>query len=104
MKKACCNCDKGNCLLLDDGDTHTCPQLISFSRITCNYLLKAVLPGDKKLYAELFGGKTKPCLSCGKQFVFTGRNHRYCPDCAEHRKREKAAERQQRKRDKRHVF
>ena len=26
-----CNCEDGNCLALDDGDTCACPQMISFS-------------------------------------------------------------------------
>ena len=33
IKSRCCNCYQGNCLLLDDGDTHTCPQLITPSHI-----------------------------------------------------------------------
>lgn len=26
VKKECCNCENGNCILLDDGDTCVCPQ------------------------------------------------------------------------------
>lgn len=29
VRRECCNCMDGNCLLLDDGETHTCVQLIS---------------------------------------------------------------------------
>lgn len=29
VRKACCNCYKGNCLLLDDGEETKCVQLIS---------------------------------------------------------------------------
>ena len=29
IKKTCCNCMGGNCILLDDGDECVCPQLIS---------------------------------------------------------------------------
>ncbi len=29
IKKTCCNCIDGNCILLDDGDECVCPQLIS---------------------------------------------------------------------------
>lgn len=25
----CCNCTDGNCILLDDGDSHSCVQMIS---------------------------------------------------------------------------
>ena len=31
VKKECCNCENGNCILLDDGDTCVCPQLISYA-------------------------------------------------------------------------
>ena len=56
IKSQCCNCYEENCLLLDDGDTHTCPQLITPSHIVCRYFLESVLPGDKtllKLITEL---------------------------------------------------
>ena len=104
VKKWCCNCVRGNCLLLDDGDEHPCPQLISFSRIMCNYLLNVVLPIDKVLYAELFKEKTKMCLSCGKRFISNGRNHKYCPECAKKRRKEKDADWQRQKRTKRRDF
>ena len=31
IRRECCNYEDGNCMFLDDGDTHTCPQTI-FSR------------------------------------------------------------------------
>ncbi|MBH8199197.1 cysteine-rich VLP protein, partial [Clostridioides difficile] len=31
VKKECCNCDNGHCILLDDGEECVCPQLISYS-------------------------------------------------------------------------
>ena len=31
IRRKCCNYEDGNCMPLDDGDTHTCPQMISFS-------------------------------------------------------------------------
>ena len=58
VRRECCNCMDGNCLLLDDGETHTCVQLISKSR-----------------------------------------NKRYCNQCAEQIKRQKAAERKRRQRE-----
>ena len=33
IRRECCNYEDGNCMLLDDGNTHTCPQIISFSEI-----------------------------------------------------------------------
>ena len=53
VRRTCCNCYKGNCLLLDDGEESKCVQLISRYGIYCNYFLKAVLPIEKELYAEI---------------------------------------------------
>ena len=53
VRKACCNCYKGNCLLLDYGEETKCVQLISRYGIYCNYFLKAVLPAEKGLYTEI---------------------------------------------------
>ena len=53
VHKTCCNCYKGNCLLLNDGEETKCVQLISRYGIYCNYFLKAVLPAEKELYAEI---------------------------------------------------
>ena len=50
----CANCDQdGNCVLLDDGETHRCVQLISVYGIYCNYFKNAVLPADKELNEEI---------------------------------------------------
>ena len=49
IRTRCCNCYEDNCLLLDDGDAHNCPQLITPSHIICRYFLDAVLPGSKTL-------------------------------------------------------
>lgn len=56
VKKECCNCENGNCILLDDGDTCVCPQLISYS-LLCKWFRIAVLPLDKLLYAELLSDR-----------------------------------------------
>ena len=53
IKTECCNCCKENCLLLDDGEAHICPQLITPSHIVCRYLLQSVLPGDKTLLKRI---------------------------------------------------
>ena len=49
IKKECCNCDNGHCILLDDGEECVCPQLISYS-LLCKWFQTAVLPLDKLLY------------------------------------------------------
>ena len=53
IKTQCCNCYEENCLLLDDGETHNCPQLITPSHIICSYFLESVLPGSKELMKRI---------------------------------------------------
>jgi hypothetical protein len=53
VRKACCNFYHGDCLLLDDGESHKCVQLISIHGIYCNYFLSAVLPAEKEMYGEI---------------------------------------------------
>ncbi len=43
VKKECCNCERGHCILLDDGEECVCPQLISCS-LLCKWFQIAVLP------------------------------------------------------------
>ena len=65
VKKECCNCERGHCILLDDGEECVCPQLISYS-LLCKWFQIAVLPLDKLLYAELFKTEDKKrCTECG---------------------------------------
>lgn len=76
VKRECCNCDGGNCLLLDDGGTCICPQLISYS-LLCKWFRNAVLPADKELYVAIY--KTddrRRCAVCGEPLfpAPTGRN------------------------------
>ena len=52
--ECCANCDEdGNCLLLDDGESHRCVQLISLYGIYCNYFKNVVLPTDSDLLHEI---------------------------------------------------
>ena len=53
VRSSCANCQDGCCLLMDDGDSFPCAQLLSVSGIFCRYFLVAVLPADKKLYDEI---------------------------------------------------
>ena len=53
IKTQCCNCYEDNCLLLDDGETHICPQLITSSHIICRYFLESVLQDDKTLLKRI---------------------------------------------------
>ncbi len=99
IKKLCCNYVDGSCLLLDDGEEHSCVQCISRYGIYCNYFKNAVLPADNALHAEIMrpAGR-KQCQICKTYFIPKANNQRYCPDCATVQKRKKAAERQRRKR------
>lgn len=95
IKKQCCNYYQSNCLLLDDGDSHTCPQKITPSHIICRYFLDAVLPADKTLMKALKSVPTAvmlTCSLCGSKTERTGRNQKFCPDCAKKKQRQRNAE------------
>ena len=88
VKKECCNCDNGHCILLDDGEECVCPQLISYS-----------LPLDKLLYAEIFKTEDKKCCTeCGAFFASTSNSVKYCPNCRKRITRRQAAERMRKRR------
>ena len=93
VKKSCCNYDNGNCLLLDDGETCVCPQLISCS-LLCKWFRAAVLPDDKELYAELYQREDlRRCAVCGAAFASGSNRAVYCPDCRKRITRRQTAER-----------
>ena len=76
IRRECCNCENGDCIALDDGDAHACPQMISFS-VCCKWFRWSVLPQIGTLEAEIFRDKElKRCAVCGRVFVpkSTGRN------------------------------
>ena len=58
IRKLCANCDDGECILLDDGEAVTCPQLLTAS-LCCTYFEAAVLPADRLLFMELYSGREK---------------------------------------------
>lgn len=43
IRKECCNCFDGNCILLDDGESCVCPQLISYS-LLCKWFRRRRSP------------------------------------------------------------
>ena len=89
IRRECCCCEDGNCIVLDDGDTCTCPQTVSFS-VCCKWFRWAVLPLDGTLEAEIFRDKAlKRCAVCGGVFVPKSNRAKYCPGCAArvHRRR-----------------
>ena len=98
IRRECCCCEGGNCIVLDDGDTHTCPQTISFS-VCCKWFRWAVLPLDGTLEAEIFRDKElKRCAVCGGVFVPKSNRAKYCPHCAAgvHRRQKTESERKRR--------
>lgn len=98
VKKSCCNCDNGNCLLLDDGEMCVCPQLISYS-LLCKWFRAAVLPEDKELYAELYRtDNMRRCSVCGAAFASSSNSVKYCPDCRKRVTRKQAAQRMRKRR------
>lgn len=98
VKKECCNCDGGHCLLLDDGEECVCPQLISYS-LLCKWFRAAVLPADKELYAELYTPEDKRrCVVCGASFASSSNSVKYCPECRKRIQRIQAAERKRKQR------
>ena len=98
VRRECCNCDNGHCILLDDGDECVCPQLISYS-LLCKWFRIAVLPLDKLLYAELFKTEDKKrCTVCGAFFASKSNSVKYCPDCRKRITNRQAAERMRKRR------
>ena len=98
IRRECCCCEDGNCIVLDDGDTCTCPQTVSFS-VCCKWFRWAVLPLDGTLEAEIFRDKElKRCAVCGRVFVPKSNRAKYCPDCAArvHRRQKTESERKRR--------
>ncbi len=82
IRRECCHYDDGNCIALNDGDTHICPQTVSFS-VCCKWFRWAVLPLNGTLEAEIFRDKDlKRCAVCGGVFVPKSNRGKYCPDCA----------------------
>ena len=95
IRRECCCCEDGNCIVLDDGDTCTCPQTVSFS-VCCKWFRWAVLPLDGTLEAEIFRDKDlKRCEVCGGVFVPKSNRAKYCPGCAArvHRRQKTESER-----------
>ena len=98
IRRECCNCEDGDCIALDDGDTCTCPQMISFS-VCCKWFRWSILPQIGMLEAEIFRDKElKRCAVCGRVFVPKSNRGKYCPDCAArvHRRQKTESERKRR--------
>ena len=98
IRRECCNCENGDCIALDDGDSGTCPQMISFS-VCCKWFRWSVLPLVGTLEAEIYRDKDlKRCAVCGGVFVPKSNRAKYCPNCAArvHRRQKTESERKRR--------
>ena len=98
IRRECCCFEDGNCVILDDGDTCTCPQTVSFS-VCCKWFRWAVLPLDGTLEAEIYRGRDlKRCAGCGGVFGPKSNRAKYCPGCAArvHRRQKTESERKRR--------
>lgn len=49
----CCNRKDGNCLLLDNGESHRCYQQGFLYAVVCEHFENAVLTANKELYEEI---------------------------------------------------
>ena len=97
VRRTCCNYDNGNCILLDDGDTCVCPQLISYS-LLCKYFRNAVLPAEPMLEANILGTRLERGGSCGAPILTKGNRKKYCDRCAVRAYKKQQAEYARRKR------
>ena len=100
IRKECCNYDAehNECILLDDGEGCTCPQMIS-GQILCRWFNHAVLPNDSSLYAEVIRDPSRrKCVVCGTVFLPGSNSAKYCPVCRKrvHRKQKTESERKRR--------
>lgn len=82
VRKECCNHSEGNCVLMDDGDEHSCPQLNNL-HLTCTWFVEAVLPLHSGLCAEIYQHErvVKKCAVCGKEIQQASNRAKYCKKC-----------------------
>ena len=81
LVRQCCNNDKGNYLLLDNGwELCVCVQSIS-RLLVCKYFQTAVLPLDRELGITLLY-KNKRCCWYGALFRPGSNRGKYCSNCA----------------------
>ena len=100
IRSECCNYESvtGECLLLDDGNGVSCPQVIS-NQILCRWFNHAVIPADKVLHAEIIRDVLrKRCAACGVEYVPGSNSAKYCPNCRKkvHRNQKTRSERKRR--------
>jgi len=104
IREHCCNLqDERNCLLLDDGEEVTCPQLRNRS-VCCTFFRNVLLKLAEAagLEAEIFHeDNVRLCARCGKPYIAHGNRAKYCDECKVITKKEQQAEYARRKRARR---
>lgn len=83
IAKKCCNYDDGNCLLLDHGEEHICPQSIT-KTVVCRWFYHAVMPPavQQKMKTSYSPKEKRKCQVCGKPYIAKSNNTKYCKACA----------------------
>ena len=82
LTRKCCNNYIGNCLLLDDGELHVCPQAVS-DILLCRYFRRVILVEEPLLEKAILNPKgIKQCAICSSAFIAKSNHAKYCPDCA----------------------
>lgn len=105
IRSECCNYDNDNCMLLDDGAYHKCPQLAS-STLNCKWFVEAVLPLDSLLKDEIFHTikrDVQRCSSCGTEIVRKSNRSKYCPKCSFKMYKQQKAENQRKRRSSKNI-
>lgn len=102
IRDTCCNYDTttGGCLLLDQGEVVTCPQMHCQS-ICCKHFRDVLLEDKraKELQAEIYGlDHRKICAECGGHFQAISNRAKYCAKCAKEQQRKRATERKRKQR------
>lgn len=93
IKNECCNYDAGNCVVLDDGEYHACPQRME-KKLICKWFKEAVLPLGPVLEAAVLR-KEDPstrCEICGTVFIPRSNRAKRCPGCSQKVKRKQQRE------------
>lgn len=99
IKDECCNYENGNCILLDDGEEHTCPQFVS-RHLCCRWFYKNVLPMKSELCLALesLPKGVARCPKCDRLFRKVSNRRLYCEPCAKQTKKRQKADYMIRKR------
>jgi hypothetical protein len=101
LAKNLCPCNySGECVLLDECAciVQSSPYSLAEGKILCRYFEQNVLPADphlQSLFGE-FDGRYIKCKNCGKSFIPSGNNQKFCHQCKDDQQRKRNAAHQRR--------